>query len=87
MGDDAVEGWRSKAGWAGKAHYVLADGTTACGDRGGPWGEPMSALFKTAWSPLREADHLCGWCRKLHPRPCLCGLCRVAPAPKRSSAT
>lgn len=73
----AGEGWRSKANWEGKAHFVLADGRTACADRMGPRGVQMGDLMKTEWTALRSTDHLCTWCRQKHPRQCECGVCRI----------
>lgn len=81
--DHPTEGWRSKAKWPGKAHFVHADGRTACADKGVPYGMLMGDLFKTEWTDLRPDDHLCRWCVLQHPRQCECGRCRVAP--KRSS--
>lgn len=72
-----TEGWRSKLRWRGKAHYVLADGSTACADTLGPWGVPMKDLMKCGWQPLRPDDHLCGFCVRKHPRTCECLSCRV----------
>lgn len=72
--------WKSKAGWAGKAHYVLDDGRTACADKMGPRGIPMGELMKSKWKELNVNDHLCGHCAKRHPRQCLCGVCRIRPS-------
>ncbi len=71
------EGWRSKADWKGVAHYVRADGSTACSDQPGPRGRTMRELFKTRWRELDPESHLCRLCRKDHPRECVCGRCRI----------
>lgn len=75
-----VTGWSSKAKWEGKAHFVEADGRTACADRIGPYGALMSTLFKTRWVELRPDDHLCTTCQRVHPRECMCGRCRIKAA-------
>lgn len=73
------EGWHSKVGWAGKAHYITAEGRPACASISGPRGIKMGELFMCDWKLLDANDHLCGFCTRLHPRQCLCGKCRVAP--------
>jgi hypothetical protein len=73
-------GWSSKAKWPGKAHYVLANGETACAKTSGPYGMLMGTLFKTKWAELNPNDHLCGRCAKAYPRECQCGQCRIKAA-------
>jgi hypothetical protein len=70
-------GWQSKDGRsADTAHFVLDDGTTACSHVRYMDG-PMLAPFRCNWVALREHDHLCGHCRRLHPRVCRCGSCSL----------
>ncbi|MDX6480314.1 MAG: hypothetical protein QOG85_824 [Gaiellaceae bacterium] len=81
----APEGWHSKAGWSGKAHYVLPHGRTACAGAMGPRGTPMSELLTCHWKELDPNDHLCALCARRFPRACRCGVCRIRPTPNRST--
>jgi len=78
-------GWRSKQISSrhvtsgvhfGTAHY-LVDGVPDCSKRVFRDG-PALAPFKASWVALRGEDHLCTYCRKLHPYPCRCATCGVA---------
>jgi hypothetical protein len=72
-------GWHSKAS-PGPAHYLGDDGEPCCSHLRLHDGRPDLAPFKTAWLPFRVTDHLCGKCRKRHPRVCQCGRCGVRAA-------
>ena len=69
--------WMSKVGWHGCAHFVLRDGTTACSHLVGLDKKPLLAPFRCHFVPMRPYDHLCGHCKRLVPKDCLCGRCGV----------
>lgn len=75
--------WMSKAGWHGCVHFVLKDGTTACSHLATTGnGKPLLGPFIQNFVPMRPYDHLCGYCKRLMPKDCLCGRCGI---PSRSS--
>lgn len=84
-------GWKSKDGWRGKAHYLRFDGSTACSGMQGPRGILIGELLRCGWRELDPNDHLCGYCRRIVPADCRCGVCRIKPAdvqgePKKKEA-
>jgi hypothetical protein len=74
-------GWRSKAtpNANARAHYVDADGKTACSK--GPDIEhwPQLLTLEGPWKARDVNDHLCAFCRKLRGGTCECGRCKASP--------
>jgi hypothetical protein len=58
------------------AHFVFADGTTACSRARSKTAAPLPA-FTVPFVRLRACSHLCTLCRATHPRICACGRCGV----------
>lgn len=70
-------GWATKTDATGRGHYLLADGTPACSHLRERDGSPRLSPFKTPFGPFVDHSHLCTLCRRMYPRACLCGLCKV----------
>lgn len=70
--------WMSKKEHRAKAHFVEDDGKTSCSRLVWSATNPIPCLapFTCTWVPLREDDHLCAMCARVHPgTPCRCGTC------------